>query len=146
MWKQYDEYFAKLPRNPPREDQIVAKIGHQTVTTVGQLNSLGPNKWLKGTILSAYLDLMGKEVYVHNEEDKNPPKMAVFDNLFLDTTTDIDKYNYQKGRASALKRLRGRCPSDFEVVLFFLQQRSAPLYQFGFLPQTTAHLRARFVW
>jgi hypothetical protein len=119
MWKQYDEYFAKLPLNPLPEDQIVAKIGHQTVN-VGQLNSLGPNKWLKGTILSAYLDLLGNKVYVHNEEDKNPPKMAVFDNLFLDTIADWDEeYNYKNARASGMKRLRGRCPSDFEVLLFF---------------------------
>jgi hypothetical protein len=92
---------------------------HNTVN-VAQLNSLAPHKWLQGTILSAYLNLLGNEVYVHNEGDKNPPKMAVFDNLFLDTIEDWDEeYNYRNARASGMKRLRGRCPSNFEVLCCF---------------------------
>jgi hypothetical protein len=118
-WKQYDDYFAKLKTNPLPEGQIVARVGHNTVN-VAQLNSLAPNTWLFGTILSAYLDLLGNEVYVQNKEDKNPPKMAVFDNIFLDSISDWDdEYSYKNARASAMKRLRGRCPSDFEVLLFF---------------------------
>jgi hypothetical protein len=120
MWKQYAAYFSKLSTNPLPDDQIVARVGHITVN-VAQLNSLAPNEWLQGTILSAYLDLLGNEVVVQNEEDKNPPKMAVFDNIFPDNIADwTDGYNYKNARASsAMKRLLGRCPSDFEVLLFF---------------------------
>jgi hypothetical protein len=105
MWKQYDDYFAKLKTNPLPEGQIVARVRHNTVN-VAQLNSMAPNTWLFGTILSAYLDLLGNEVYVQNEEDKNPPKMAVFDNIFLDNISDwTDEYSYKNARASAMKRL-----------------------------------------
>jgi hypothetical protein len=119
MWKNYDKYFAGLSTNPLPEDQIVAKIGHQTVTVKG-LNSLKQGEWLRGDILSAYLDLLGNEVYHQNREDKNPPKMAVFDNQFLTNLVNFhDAYDYKSARASGTKRLRGRCPSDFEVLLFF---------------------------
>jgi hypothetical protein len=82
MRKQYDEYFANLSTNPLPEDQIVSMIGKNSVN-VKSLNSLQPAGWLKDTIVTAYLDLLGNTVYVQNEEDKNPPKMAVFDSHFL---------------------------------------------------------------
>jgi Ulp1 family protease len=55
----------------------------KTSVNVKSLNSLKPAEWLKDTILTAYLDLLGNEVYAHNKEDKNPPKLAVFDSHFL---------------------------------------------------------------
>jgi hypothetical protein len=119
MRKQYDEYFANLSTNPLPEDQIVTMIG-KTSVKVKSLNSLKPGEWLKDTILTAYLNLLGNEVYALNKEDKNPTKMAVFDSLFLNNLVDsTDEYNYKNARGSARKRLRGRCPSDFEVLFFF---------------------------
>jgi hypothetical protein len=49
--------------------------------------------------------------------------MAVFDSHFLNNLVDwTDEYNYKNARGTASKRLRGRCPSDFEVLLFFCNQ------------------------
>jgi hypothetical protein len=119
MGKQYDEYFANLSTNPLPENQIVCRIGKTPVNVIS-LNTLQPAGWLNDTILTAYLDLLGNEVYAQNKEDKNPPKMAVFDSHFLNNLgASNDEYNYKNSRGSARKRLRGRCPSDFEVLLFF---------------------------
>jgi hypothetical protein len=82
MVKQYDEYFAHLSTNPLPENQMVSRIG-KTSVNVKSLNTLHPGGWLNVTILTAYLDLLGNTVYAQNKEDKNPPKMAVFDSHFL---------------------------------------------------------------
>jgi hypothetical protein len=122
MRKQYDAYFANLSTNPLPEDQIVTMIG-KTSVMVNSLNSLKPGEWLKDTILTAYLNLLGNAVYALNKEDKNPPKTAVFHSLFLNNLVDsTDEYNYKNSRGSARKRHQGRCQSDFEVLLFFCNQ------------------------
>jgi Ulp1 family protease len=87
------------------------------------LNTLEPAEWLNDTILTAYLDLLGNAVYAQNKEDKNLPKTAVFDSHFLNNLgASNDEYDYKNSRGSASKRLRGRCSSDFEVLLFFCNQ------------------------
>jgi hypothetical protein len=75
-----------------------------------------------------------------NKEDKQPPRITVFDSLFLSTITDetewnTPEYNYKKGRSSAQKRLRGRCPKDFDLMIFFCNKDRKHWINFALYPK-----------
>ena len=139
MDSRYTQYFSNHRYKPLPEEQSVAFIGKQQIM-VKNLNTLENGEWLDGTIISGYLDLLGNAVYKLYKEEMEHPRVAVFDSWFLENIQTrcpdgTDEYTYTTARASAQKRLRGRCQKDFDLILVFYNQNGIHWISFAVYPK-----------